>query len=127
MNVAYLKGPDFFSFWAADCGCLFTGICVQQQKMRCERGVRGRGNDASHVLFFCFLSNCDGALTGLYALTGLGSLRKQHTLQISIVNIAQTEPQRKGSLARTSKGQGLEPPPPCTPLLSVIMLMDVLD
>ncbi len=68
----------------------------------CERGGRGRGNDASRVFFFCFFfySNCDGALPEL------GALRKQHTLHISIVNIAQTGPQRKGTLASDLKGAG---------------------
>ncbi len=75
--------------------------------MMCERGGRGRGNDASHVFFF--YSNCDGALPGL------GALRKQDTLHISIVNIAQTEPQRKGTLASDLKEAGARapPPPPC--------------
>ncbi len=53
----------------------------------------------THHVFF-FYSNCDGALPEL------GALRKQHTLHISIVNIAQTGPQRKGTLASDLKGAG---------------------
>jgi len=72
--------------------------------MRCERGRRGRGNDVSHVFFFV-LSNWDDALPGL------GALRKQHTLHISIVNIAQTRPQRKGTLSSDLKGAGARAEP----------------
>ncbi len=45
-----------------------------------------------------FFLNCDGAL------------RKQHTLHISIVNITQTGPQRKGTLASDLKGAGARAP-----------------
>ncbi len=77
--------------------------------MMCERGGRGRGNDASHVFFFiatAMVPSRDGALPGL------GALLKQHTLHISIVNIAQTEPQRKGTLASDLKEAGARAPLP---------------
>ncbi len=72
--------------------------------MRCDRGGRGHGNDASRVVVF--YSNCDGALPGL------GVLRKQHTLHISIVNIAQTGPQRNGTLASDLKRTEARAPAP---------------
>ncbi len=83
--------------------------------MMCERGGAVAG--MTRHMFFFFYSNCDGALPGL------GALRKQHTLHINIVNIAQTESQRKGTLASDLKEAGarapLQPPPPplCTPLV----------
>ncbi len=52
---------------------------------------------------------------------GLGSLRKQHTVHISIVNIAQTEPQRKGTLASDLKGAGARAPPP-PPLCTLLYI-----
>ncbi len=67
------------------------GICVQPQT--CERGGAIAGM-TRHMFFL----NCDGAL------------RKQHTLHISIVNIAQTGPQRKGTLASDLKGAGARAP-----------------
>ncbi len=69
------------------------------------------------VLFFFFFSNCDGALPGL------GALRKQHTLHINIVNIAQTGPQGHFSVG-PQRGRGSSPPGPplCTPLILIIPL-----
>ncbi len=52
MNVAYLKVTFFF----LGTGLLmsFHGHLRSAAKIRCERGGRGRGNDASRVFFLFF-------------------------------------------------------------------------
>ncbi len=96
MNIANLKVTcglrSHLLFLAPDCWCLFTGIICVQPQTWCESAGcgRGRGNGASRLyflIFSVFLSNWDGAPPGL------GALRKQHSLHISTVHIAQTGPQ----------------------------------
>ncbi len=104
MNVGYLKVTFFSRRQIADVFSRHSWpsimiICVQPQTWGVSAGSR---EWRVTFLFFC---NCDGALPGLCAL------RKQHTLHISIVNIAQTGPQGHFSLG-PQRGRGSSPPGP---------------
>ncbi len=103
----------FFS--PPDCWCLFIGIVVHQLWSSAfsrkhevwawgERSWEWRITFFNLFFIFLFFSKCDGALPGL------GALRKQHTLHISIVNIAQTGPQGHFSVG-PQRGRGSSPPP----------------